>query len=189
MHPPPPSGSTQASRDSVPPPTSSPAARTSPAPSSSQSGSTSPAPRSSPAARPSPPPPSSQSGRISPPPSSSQAGRPRPPPRSNVDMTQSSSSNHNDDSQVRLIYLKLIFLLFINFFVDVDILKMLTDENVLEEIPGNCPTVFARNLFMEMFDGRIDLVVTDSGRQPSNSTRTPISLQDVNFIKSMHFNF
>jgi hypothetical protein len=61
---------------------------------------------------------------------------------------------------------------------------MLNDENVLEDIAGNNPTVFGRNLFIEMFDGRTDLVVVDSCRQPPNSNRTPISLRDLNFLKS-----
>ena len=61
---------------------------------------------------------------------------------------------------------------------------MLNDENVLEDIGGNSPTSFARSLFKEMFDGRTDLVVTDKGRQPVNSDRTPISIRDVSFIKS-----
>jgi len=64
---------------------------------------------------------------------------------------------------------------------------MLNDDNVLEDIAGNCPTVFGRNLFKEMFDGRTDLVVSDSGRQPANSNRTPISLRDINFLQSELF--
>jgi hypothetical protein len=60
---------------------------------------------------------------------------------------------------------------------------MLNDDNVLEDIAGNCPTVFGRNLFKEMFDGRPDLVVSDSGRQPANSNRTPVSLRDINILK------
>ena len=39
-------------------------------------------------------------------------------------------------------------------------------------------------LFNEMFDGRSDLVVTDDGRQPPTSNRTPIPVEDVRFIKS-----
>ena len=56
--------------------------------------------------------------------------------------------------------------------------------NVLTEIDGENPTSFARNLFNEMFDGRSDLVVTDDGRQPPTSNRTPIPVEEVRFIKS-----
>lgn len=61
---------------------------------------------------------------------------------------------------------------------------MFNGINVLIEINGDNPNSFGRNLFTEMFDGRNDLIVTDDGRQPSNSTRTPIPVADVNFIKS-----
>ena len=56
--------------------------------------------------------------------------------------------------------------------------------NVLTEIDGENPTCFARNLFNEMFDGRSDLVVTDDGLKPPTSTRTPIPVEEVRFIKS-----
>jgi hypothetical protein len=61
---------------------------------------------------------------------------------------------------------------------------MLNGVNVLEEIAGENPTSYGRNLFNEMFDGRTDLVVTDDGRQPATSNRRPIHQDDVKFIKS-----
>jgi len=61
---------------------------------------------------------------------------------------------------------------------------MLNGVNVLEEIAGENPTSFGRNLFDEMFDSRTDLVVTDDGRQPATSNRTPIHKDDVKFIRS-----
>ncbi len=61
--------------------------------------------------------------------------------------------------------------------------------NVLTEIDGNNPNSFARNLFREMFDGRNDMVVTDDGRQPATSNRTPIPVDDVSFIKSNKISF
>ena len=61
--------------------------------------------------------------------------------------------------------------------------------NVLTEIDGDNPNSFARNLFREMFDGRNDMVVTDDGRQPARSQRTPIPVEDVSFIKSNYISF
>ena len=40
-----------------------------------------------------------------------------------------------------------------------------------------------RNLNTEMYDGRMDVVITDIGRRPANSTRVPASLNNVRFIK------
>jgi hypothetical protein len=56
--------------------------------------------------------------------------------------------------------------------------------NILTEIDGDNPNSFARNLFREMFDGRNDMVITDDGRPPAISQRTPIPVEDVSFIKS-----
>jgi len=54
---------------------------------------------------------------------------------------------------------------------------------VLEEIPGNNPSTYARNLYTEMYDGRMDVVITDTERRPANSTRIPASMENVRFIK------
>ena len=64
---------------------------------------------------------------------------------------------------------------------------MFNDVNVLEEIPGENPTSYGRNLFDHMFDGRSDLIVTDNGRQPASSNRRPISKDAAKFIKSKLF--
>jgi hypothetical protein len=58
------------------------------------------------------------------------------------------------------------------------------DEVNVDEIPGNNPSSFGRNIFREMFDDRMDLVLTDNGKQPTNSTRIPVSIRDCKFIKS-----
>ncbi len=61
---------------------------------------------------------------------------------------------------------------------------MFNNVNVMEDVAGTNPCSFGRNLFKEMFDGRMDVVLTDNGRQPVNSTRSPVSLPEVSFIKS-----
>ena len=50
---------------------------------------------------------------------------------------------------------------------------------MLEEIPGNNPSTYARNLYTEMYDGRMDVVITDTERRPANSTRIPASMENV----------
>ncbi len=64
---------------------------------------------------------------------------------------------------------------------------MYNGVNVLTETAGENPNSFGRNLFNEMFDGRNDMLVTDNGRQPATSTRTPIPVTDVKFIKRNFF--
>ena len=60
---------------------------------------------------------------------------------------------------------------------------MIHGVSVLEEIPGHNPNTFARNLYTEMYDGRMDVVITDTERRPANSTRIPASMENVRFIK------
>ena len=64
-------------------------------------------------------------------------------------------------------------------------IKMVNELNVYEDIPGNNPCSFCRNLYKEMYDGRIDIVVTDSGVQPDGSTRIAAPLTDVQFMQSI----
>ena len=61
---------------------------------------------------------------------------------------------------------------------------MFNGINVLEEIAGENPTSYGRNLFDEMFDSCSDLMITDDGRPTATSNRQPISKQDAKFIKS-----
>ena len=61
---------------------------------------------------------------------------------------------------------------------------MIHGVSFLEEIPGQNPNTFARNLYTEMYDGRMDVVITDTGRRPANSTRVPASLGNVRVLKS-----
>jgi cytidine deaminase len=62
-------------------------------------------------------------------------------------------------------------------------IKMVNELNVYEDIPGNNPCSFCRNLYKEMYDGRMDIVVTDSGVQPVGSTRIAAPLTDVQFMQ------
>ena len=39
-------------------------------------------------------------------------------------------------------------------------------------------------LYTEIYDGRMDVVITDTGRRPANSTRVPASLGNVRVLKS-----
>ena len=63
---------------------------------------------------------------------------------------------------------------------------MLNDLNVYEDIPGNNPSAFCRNLYKEMYDGRMNIVVTDTGVRPIGSTRIAASLADVQLMQSKY---
>jgi hypothetical protein len=65
------------------------------------------------------------------------------------------------------------------------LIKMVNELNVYEDIPGKNPCSFCRNLYKEMYDGRMDIVVTDLGVQPVGSTRIAAPLADVRFMQSI----
>ena len=55
---------------------------------------------------------------------------------------------------------------------------MIHGVSVLEKIPWHNPNTFARNLYTEIYDGHMDVVITYTGRR-HNSTRVSASLGNV----------
>ena len=61
------------------------------------------------------------------------------------------------------------------------------DDVNVDDIPGNNPSSFGRNVFWEMFDDRMDLDLTDDATHPTNSTRISVSIRDCKVYNEVNY--